>query len=93
MPNANTSSTNIIIGKNKIASNLIPTPENNKTAKITIKLKSIFTKELNTYEIGNTWRGKYIFLTKSFWAKIHVQPVVTDELKKIHGTNATNKNK
>ena len=58
IPNAKTYSTNIIIGKYKIAFKFSPVPSTINTAKITQKHNNIFTKLLVTYAIGNTCLGK-----------------------------------
>jgi len=77
-PRARIYSPNIIIGKHNMPSIFNLTPENATTIKIIIKLKSILTKQLDTYEIGMTSLGKYIFFTKSWWARIELEPPTID---------------
>ena len=62
-----------------------PNPETSTAKKTMIKLNNMLTNALVTYEMGITSLGKYIFLTISDCARIHVVPPCTDVPKKVHG--------
>jgi hypothetical protein len=69
------------------------TPEIITTIKTITKQYNIFTKQLVTKAMGSTSRGKYIFVTMFPWEITDTAPPVNELEKKIHGINATNKNK
>ena len=91
IPRANRYSTIITIGRHKRPSGESLIPATNTVANTITKQKSMFTKQLVTYEIGKTSRGKYIFLTRSFWAITEDAPPVMEAEKKSHGISATNR--
>ena len=81
----------MISGKKQMANKFNPYPVKSNTANITTNVSSILINMLVTYDIGKITLGKYIFLIKFSWLITQVEPLVTEILKKFHGTRLTNK--
>ena len=71
---------------------LIPIPKPH-TMNTTMKHSSMFTKQVVTWAMGSTWRGKWILVTMLFCVSMQVAPPWIDVENAIHGISATNRNR